>query len=200
MGTTWTPEKPIVWRDYETYPPINTFLDPDGDAMTYSAKESGTNTSLNSPTTAHAWMTFDITTGKFSGKPPKGHTGNLVVILTANDGLEDSDDLTVTFTIDTDVMPACTPPADMVVLANEVWTYQLPYDTCIDPDALDKGVLTYAVTSTLPTWATTALTYTAATRTFTGEPLDSTAVRPFDNDVGETTITMTVDDQRADAA
>ncbi|WP_158290254.1 putative Ig domain-containing protein [Ramlibacter sp. WS9] len=56
-----------------------TFVDPDGDALTYSATLFGGGA-------LPAWLTFDGTTRTFSGTPGNGDVGTLSVTVTASDG------------------------------------------------------------------------------------------------------------------
>jgi serralysin len=61
--------------------PAGSFTDPNGDALTYSAKLSGGG-SLPS------WLSFDPTTATFSGTPDAGDAGTLSIVVTASDGSE----------------------------------------------------------------------------------------------------------------
>lgn len=69
--------------------PTGSFTDPNGDALTYSAKLSGGG-SLPS------WLSFDPTSATFSGTPGAGDAGTLSVVVTASDG---SENVTDTFEI-----------------------------------------------------------------------------------------------------
>jgi VCBS repeat-containing protein len=60
--------------------PNGTFVDPDaGDTLTYSAMLAGNNA-------LPAWLTFDATTGTFSGAPPLDAAGDYGIVVTATDG------------------------------------------------------------------------------------------------------------------
>jgi hypothetical protein len=70
----------------------NTFVDPEGDSLTYSAQ-----TSSNGP--LPGWLTFNASTRTFRGAPPLDFNGTVDVKVTASDGHSttfDTFDLTVT--------------------------------------------------------------------------------------------------------
>jgi predicted outer membrane repeat protein len=58
--------------------PANSFTDPNGDTLTYSAKLTGGGA-------LPAWLTFDPATRKFSGTPAAGDVGTINVRVTATD-------------------------------------------------------------------------------------------------------------------
>ena len=65
--------------------PTGSFTDPNGDVLTYSAKLSGGG-SLPS------WLSFDATSGTFSGTPGASNAGTLSIVVTASDGTEKATD------------------------------------------------------------------------------------------------------------
>jgi hypothetical protein len=92
----------------------NTFVDPEGDPLTYSALTSS-NQSLP------AWLTFNASTRTFSGTPPQGFTGTISLKVTASDGAgTDSDtfDLTV-FPV---IFPANPGNVDEWILVGGQWS------------------------------------------------------------------------------
>ncbi len=133
-----------------------TFTDPQGAALTYSA-------SLADGSALPAWLTFNATTGVFSGTDPAG-TAPISIKVTATDtlGLSASE----VFSIALAVAPKLT-----VQTANQFWvagraqTFALAANTFVDPQG---AALTYSATladgSTLPGW----LKFNAGTRSFSG--------------------------------
>ena len=69
--------------------PVNSFNDLDGDVLTYSA-------SLADGSSLPGWLSFDASTGTFSGTPGNEDVGSLFVTVTASDGLASADS---TFTL-----------------------------------------------------------------------------------------------------
>lgn len=65
--------------------PTGSFTDPNGDALTYSAKLEG-GASLPS------WLSFNAGTGTFSGTPALGNAGTFKIVVTASDGSETASD------------------------------------------------------------------------------------------------------------
>jgi Calpain family cysteine protease/Putative Ig domain len=153
--------------------PSGTFIDPQGQALTYSAKTS-TGAALPS------WLTFNATTATFTGTVPNGMTAfGLTVTATDTSGLSVSE----TFNI--------TPPAAPILVAQTAtttetagakFTYTLASNTFTDPNG---SALTLSATlsngTALPSW----LTFNAATATFSGTApstvgLTSVAVKATD--------------------
>ena len=145
--------------------PTNTFTDPQGEKLTYSAVQvSSTGVTSALP----SWLSFNATTGTFTGTVPNTATGFAIkVTATDTSGLSTSE----TFSVAT---PAA-PPALASQTAAQTWkigqavNFALPTNTFTDPQG-EK--LTYSAvqvnsngtTSALPSW----LTFNAATGTFSG--------------------------------
>ena len=154
----------------------NSFADVDvGDSLTYSATKSD-------GTALPTWLTFTAATRTFSGTPLNADLGTLSIRVTAKDGSNatatDTFDIVVTNTNSAPTL--ATPIADQNATEDSAFSFQLPANTFDDVDAGDTLTLT---TGTLPNW----LTFTAATRTFTGTPSDND-VGPFDIQVTATDV------------
>jgi parallel beta-helix repeat protein len=146
----------------------NTFADIDvGDTLTYTSDASG-------------WLGFNAATRTFSGTPANGDVGTTTVTVTANDGnggiITDTFDIVVSNTNDAPTVANLIP--DQAATEDSVFTFTFVANTFNDSDVGD--VLTY--TSDATGW----LSFDAATRTFTGTPLNA--------NVGTTTVTVTADD------
>lgn len=144
--------------------PAGTFKDVDaGDQLTLSA-------ALSDGSVLPAWLTFDASTGTFSGTPDNSGVGALQVAVTATDlaGAH------ITTTFDLEVVNTNDAPTVLHVLANQAavedqpFSFTVPSDAFTDIDAGDR--LNYTVTladgSPLPEW----LSFDAATATLTGTP------------------------------
>jgi VCBS repeat-containing protein len=59
--------------------PANTFVDPEGDALTYTA-------TMSDGSALPSWLTFDASTKTFSGTPPQDYYDDLGLMVTASDG------------------------------------------------------------------------------------------------------------------
>ena len=160
--------------------PANIFADADaGDALTYSA-------SLSDSAALPAWLTFDAATRTFTGTPDDAQVGSLDLRVTATDtgNLSVSDDFTLTVTNVNEAPTVAVPLADQQATEDALFNFVVPAGTFGDVDAGD--VLTYSAAlaggAALPSW----LSFDAATRTFSGTPLNS--------DVGNLTIDVTATD------
>lgn len=148
--------------------PQGAFTDANGDTLTYTATRAD-----GSP--LPTWLTFDGTTGAFSGTPSNDNAGRLVVTVTASDpsGASTSDSFLLTVE-PTD--PVNTPPVvaieipDLVVDEEQAIDYAIPAGTFTDAD---NDELTLSATledgSALPTW----LSFDPSTGRFTGTPDDA---------------------------
>jgi len=113
-------------------------------------------------------LRFDADTRTFSGTPPLNFAGTLSLTVTASDGvLSGSDTFVLTVTPVNDAPVVATPIADQSSASGAAWSYQVPAGAFTD---IESATLTYSATldnnAPLPAW----LTFTAATRTFSGTP------------------------------
>ncbi len=160
--------------------PANTFADQDaGDALTLSA-------SLADGTALPAWLSFNAATRTFSGTPLNSDIGNLTLAVKATDSgsLSATDTIALAIQNVNDAPTVANPLADQTVLEDAPFSLLVPMSTFADVDAGDT--LTYRATladgTALPSW----LSFTAATRTFSGTPLNG--------DVGTLALRVTVTD------
>ncbi|MBN3263429.1 putative Ig domain-containing protein, partial [Pectobacterium brasiliense] len=157
--------------------PAGTFTDPDGDTLTLSA-------TLADGSPLPGWITFNPTTGTFSGTPGNSDIGNLSIKVTANDG-----DASVSTTFSLTVAPSneapvvATPIPPQSVVQGGGFNFTLPGDTFSDPDG---DILTLSATladgSPLPSW----LHFDPTIGTFSGTPANG--------DVGTLVIRVTATD------
>ncbi|WP_422378906.1 putative Ig domain-containing protein [Roseibium sp.] len=141
--------------------PENTFLDVDGDALTYSA-------TLVDGSALPSWLSFDAATRTFSGTPPQDGAGTLSLKVVASDGeasVEDTFDLVIGRVNDAPVVSNAI--ANQSVDEDTAWSFTVPEGTFTDADG---DALTYSATlgdgSALPSW----LSFDATARTFSGTP------------------------------
>ncbi|MBA0215754.1 putative Ig domain-containing protein, partial [Pectobacterium brasiliense] len=132
------------------------------------------------------WITFNPTTGTFSGTPGNADVGSLSIRVTATDGSNASvyTDFSLTVTNVNDTPVVATPiPAQSVAQGGSL-SFTVPAGTFTDPDVGDTLTLsaTLANGSPLPGW----LTFNAATGTFSGTPVNA--------DVGSLSIRVTATD------
>ncbi|MGA2127867.1 MAG: putative Ig domain-containing protein [Xanthobacteraceae bacterium] len=137
--------------------PATTFTDPHAQKLTYSA-------TLASGQALPSWLSFNATTGTFTGTVPNTAAGlSLKITATDTSGLSASE----TFS----VLTPATAPVLAVQTATQTWrlgqavSFAVPATTFTDPQA-EK--LTYSATlstgAALPSW----LSFNASTDTFTG--------------------------------
>jgi Ca2+-binding RTX toxin-like protein len=141
--------------------PAGTFVDSDGNALTYTA-------TLASGAALPSWLTFNAATRTFTGTPPANFNGAIDLKVTASDGsLSTSDTFRLTVTAVNDAPIVAVPIADQSIAANTAWSYTVPAGAFTD---VDNATLSYSAKlasgASLPSW----LTFNAATRTFTGTP------------------------------
>jgi len=136
--------------------PHGIFTDVDGDALTLSAR-------LVSGAALPAWLFFDG--ARFTGTPPADFNGTLDIAVSASDGqLAASDTFALT------ISPVNDAPALVRLVPDQAAQEDASFSYTIDPATftdVDGDVLSYTVSS-LPAW----LTFNAATRTFSGTPLN----------------------------
>ncbi len=142
--------------------PAGAFTDPDGDTLSYTATLVGGGA-------LPGWLSFNGTTGAFSGTPANADVGVVNIEVTATDpgglNVKDSFALTVVNTNDAPVVSSTIGNQDITDAV--AWSFQVPASTFSDPDG---DSLTYSATlgdgSALPAW----LAFDAGTRTFSGTP------------------------------
>ncbi|MFJ5474424.1 putative Ig domain-containing protein [Pectobacterium carotovorum] len=158
--------------------PAGTFTDPDGDTLTFSA-------TLADGTALPAWLSFNPTTGTFSGTPANGDVGSLTIKVTATDGSNASVSTTFGLTVTNvnDAPVVATPIPAQSVAQDGSLSFTVPAGTFTDPDG---DTLTLSATladgTALPAW----LSFNPATGTFSGTPANG--------DVGSLTIKVTATD------
>ncbi|MEA3194555.1 MAG: hypothetical protein QOD26_2888, partial [Betaproteobacteria bacterium] len=149
--------------------PTSTFSDADaviGDTLSYSA-------SLQSGAALPSWLSFNASTRTFSGTPSAPQLGAIDVRVTATDavGATVSDVFRLTVSHLNHAPTVANPIADQNATEDSAFTFVVPANAFADVDAGDA--LTYTATradgTALPAW----LTFDAATRTFSGTPLNA---------------------------
>ncbi|MEQ9887765.1 putative Ig domain-containing protein [Pectobacterium zantedeschiae] len=160
--------------------PGNTFTDPDGDSLTFTA-------TLADGSALPSWLSFNPTVRTFSGIPGNADVGTLSIKITASDGnasVSTTFSLTVTNVNDAPVVSATIPAQSVAQDASLNFT--VPAGTFTDPDG---DTLTLSATLAnglaLPSW----LTFNPATGTFTGTPGNA--------DVGTLSIKVIANDGNA---
>jgi len=154
--------------------PSNSFNDPDGDNLSYTAKLANGNP-------LPAWLQFNQATRTFSGVADDGNVGTLNIRVTATDGNGQSvfDDFDLTVNNLPEAPFVVNPIPDQVASGFTQFTYQFPaYNEAspvfTDPD-VGGSVVSYRATladgSSLPGW----LSFDSATRTFSGIPTNADA-------------------------
>src|SRR5690606_24844145 len=110
--------------------PANTFSDPDGEALTYSA-------TLANGNPLPSWLAFNASTRTFSGMPNDPDVGTLSVRVTAADGkggsASDTFDLTIININDAPVLNLAIPHINAT--EDSPFNYTIPATTFTDADA-----------------------------------------------------------------
>ncbi|AVH63458.1 putative Ig domain-containing protein [Nostoc sp. 'Peltigera membranacea cyanobiont' N6] len=147
--------------------PANSFIDIDpGDSLTYTA-------TLENDNPLPSWLSFNAATKTFSGTPLNANVGSLNIKVTATDTslAKASDVFTLTVKNVNDAPELVTAIADQEATEDTVFNFTFPANTFTDVDAGD--ILTYTATldngDPLPSW----LSFNAATKTFSGTPLNA---------------------------
>ncbi|WP_448268342.1 putative Ig domain-containing protein [Nostoc sp. DSM 114159] len=147
--------------------PDNTFKDVDaGDSLTYTA-------TLENGDSLPSWLSFNAATKTFSGTPLNENVGSLNIKVTATDlALAQANDIFVLTVNNTNDPPeVANEIANQQATEDAVFTFIIPDNTFKDVDAGDT--LTYTATlengESLPSW----LSFNAATKTFSGTPLNA---------------------------
>jgi Ca2+-binding RTX toxin-like protein len=141
--------------------PANTFFDVDGNTLTLTA-------TLSNGDALPSWLSFNGTTGAFTGIPPLNLNGSLVVKVTASDGeLATFDNFTLVITAVNDAPVVAQLLGDVASPEDTVVNFSLPANAFSD---VDNSSLTYSATlasgAALPAW----LSFNAATQSFSGIP------------------------------
>ncbi|QNN46213.1 putative Ig domain-containing protein [Thermomonas brevis] len=145
--------------------PANTFTDPEGGALTYSA------------TGLPDWLHFDAATRTFSGVPQEAGSWSITVIAQDAKGASVTNTFTVTVTAAANQPPKVVGAIpDQSVTVGTAWSYAFPANTFSDPEG---GALTYTA-SGRPSW----MGFDANTRIFSGTPQEA----------GSWSITVTAQD------
>jgi len=121
-----------------------------------------------------SWLSFNAATRTFSGTPLNAHVGSVAITVTASDGsggtVTDTFNIVVANTNDAPTVANLIPNQNAT--EDTPFNFQLAANTFMDPD---PGVTTLTYTaqlgngSALPSW----LNFDAATRTFSGTPLNA---------------------------
>jgi hypothetical protein len=169
----------------------NTFADVDaGAVLTYSAQLAGGGA-------LPAWLSFDAATRTFSGTPLNAHVGTVSIDVIASDGnggtVTDTFDIVVANT--NDAPTVANPLPNRNATEDAAFNVTFAVNTFADPDAGDT--LTYTAQlaggGALPAW----LSFDAATRTFSGTPLNAhvgtVSIDVIANDGNGGTVTDTFD-------
>jgi Ca2+-binding RTX toxin-like protein len=137
------------------------FTDPNGDALSYTARLAG---GAVLPT----WLIFTAATRRFTGTPPANFNGFVDVEVVASDGslsVADIFRLTVTPVNDSPIVAVLLP--DVSSLEDTAVNFTIPATSFTD---VDNAALTYSAMlsmgAALPNW----LAFNATTRAFTGTP------------------------------
>ncbi|KPA15459.1 secreted protein containing Dystroglycan-type cadherin-like domain protein [Candidatus Magnetomorum sp. HK-1] len=161
--------------------PEGTFVDDDGDRLTYEA-------TLENGTTLPSWLIFNSTSRVFTAFPKNQDVGNHTIIVSASDeeaSAYTSFVITVQNINDAPVVKKKIVPKPAI--EDEQYNFKLDQNTFEDID--DGDSLTYLVTHDPPdTW----LAFNESSKTFTGTPINA--------DVGSHTITVTVIDNESASA
>lgn len=125
-----------------------------------------------------SWLSFNPTSGTFSGNPPTGVTEPLVITVTATKGgasASDTFNLTLTNTNDAPVLKTVgVGAADQTHTTTNTWSYNFG-DLFTDPDGSATGTatttgITYTLKMADGTGAPSWITVDSATRTLSGNP------------------------------
>ena len=163
----------------------NVFADVDaGDSFTYTA-------TLSDGSALPSWLAFNAATRTFSGTPLNGDVGVIAVKVTATDSSSAAvtDTFNVTVTNTNDAPTVANAIVDQTISEDSVLLFQFNSNVFADVDAGDSFTYTATLSdgSALPSW----LAFNAATRTFSGTPLNG--------DVGVIAVKVTATDSSSAA-
>lgn len=166
--------------------PTDAFVDADlGDRLSYSA-------TLADSSALPAWLQFDVATGTFSGTPGNDNVGALEIRVTATDlvGASASQSFSLAVANTNDAPEVAIALADQQATEDAPVAFTVPQEAFRDVDVGDTLTLsaTQADGSALPTW----LRFDAATRTFSGTPVNG--------DVGSVSVRLTASDMAGASA
>ncbi|RLJ61449.1 putative Ig domain-containing protein, partial [Sulfurisoma sediminicola] len=117
-----------------------------------------------------AWLTFDGSSGTFTGTPTNGEVGNFAIRVTAIDSGNAiaRDEFALTIANSNDAPTVANPIADQIAAENQPFALTVPMTTFADVDVGDTLALsaTLANGAALPAW----IGFDPATRTFSGIP------------------------------
>jgi Ca2+-binding RTX toxin-like protein len=142
--------------------PAGSFVDVDGDALTYTASQAN-------GSALPSWISFNAATRTFTGTPPTNYSGSLMLVVTATDpgGASASASFGLNVTAVNDAPVLALPIGTQAIAEDTAWSFTVPAGTFTDQEG---DALTYTARqangSALPSW----ISFNAATRTFTGTP------------------------------
>ncbi len=161
--------------------PDNIFNDFDNETLIYSANLINNNTLTSLP----EWLSFDPEVRTFTGIPENEDVGDFEIKVKVADGQGEIAETEFTLNVENinDIPELINPIPNFSIFINQELNFQIPNDTFID---IDEDQLTYKATleddTPLPDW----LNFNPNNQTFTGTPTNQ--------DLGETTIKIEVDD------
>ncbi|WP_075997201.1 putative Ig domain-containing protein [Salaquimonas pukyongi] len=151
--------------DFGFQVPANAFVDPDSDTLQYTA-------ALSDGSALPAWLSFDGTTGAFSGTPGLADQGSFAISVAAFDpeGLSAADVFQLQVAEPNSAPVLTNPAVRQIATGGEAFTYALPADMFVDDDAFTRSATQWDG-SALPGW----LGFDPQTGTFTGSPTNGDA-------------------------
>jgi hypothetical protein len=170
------PNQWVIFGNAWTYTvAANTFTDPDGDTLTYSA-------SMQDGTALPSFISFNSGTLTFTAPTPGSNAGDFLLRVIASDS-KALGYANFKYTLNRVPTVANTIPNQIVTIARAAMNYQVPANTFNDSDGHGLTLsVTLSPSGSLPTW----LSFNTVTNTFTGSPTVS--------DFGTITIKVTASD------